>query len=370
MTSPGSTIGIMGGGQLGRMLAMAAAEMGYQTHIFCPNPDAVAAQVANHHTVAEYDNRIALMGFASSVDVISFEFENIPAESLEALAQQCVVHPSPDILSICRNRLREKQFINECGIGTAPFQAVHSAEEIAAAADVMGAPLVIKTTEMGYDGKGQARVNDPQEAKLAWMQLGEPEEAIAEGFVDFESECSVIVARNEAGDIACYPVISNHHENHILSVSELPAKIAPETAEQAERIARTLAEKLSLIGLLGVELFVQRDGSLLVNELAPRPHNSGHITMEACETSQFHQHIRAICGLPLGSTRMVSAAKMQNIIGADIENWQTYLQQPHAHLHLYGKTEARKGRKMGHVTTLASKLPVGKAFMAGVGKAD
>lgn len=368
MISPGSTIGIMGGGQLGRMLAIAAAEMGYETHIFCPNPEAVAAQVANHHTVAEYDNRIALMGFASSVDVISFEFENIPAESLEALAQQSAVHPSPNILSICRNRLREKQFINECGIETAPYRAVRSVEDVEAAAAEIGTPLILKTTEMGYDGKGQARVNDAAEAKLAWLQLGEPEEAIAEGFVDFGSECSVIVARNEAGEVACYPAVSNYHENHILSVSQLPAKITPEMADRAEQMARTLAERLGLVGLLAVELFACTDGRLVVNELAPRPHNSGHITMEACETSQFHQHIRAICGLPLGSTRMIAAAKMQNIIGSDIENWQEYLQQPHAHLHLYGKKEVREGRKMGHVTTLSPKLPAGKVFVAGVGE--
>ncbi len=370
MLAPGSTIGIMGGGQLGRMLATAAAHMGYKTHIFCPGADAPAEQVASHITYAEYDNRLALTAFASSVNVVTFEFENVPDDSLEALAGQVPVHPSPKVLATCRNRLREKEFVSSQGIQTAPYRPVVSFQGLEDAVDQLHAPCILKTTELGYDGKGQARINDPKECKLAWMQLHEPQEAVLEGFVDFESEISVIAARNEAGEVTCFPPITNIHRNHILDISQCPASIGEAVRAKAMSIAEALANALNLVGLLAVEMFVTKEGEVIVNELAPRPHNSGHLTMEACETSQFEQHIRAICGLSLGATDVLCAAEMKNLIGEDANKWAQYASDPRAHLHLYGKHKMREGRKMGHVTTLKHRIGPAQSHLAAIGKKD
>lgn len=345
------TIGIMGGGQLGRMLAMAAAHMGYRVHIFTPEEDSPASQVAADVMVASYSDAAALRAFAQGVDVITFEFENVPHESLELLASLAAVHPSPRVLETCRNRLREKEAINSCGIATAPFAAVRSLADLQAALTRIGTPAVLKTTELGYDGKGQVKIHTVDEAEAAWEAL-KTQEAVLEGWVTFEREISVIVARDAQGNLRCYDPAHNIHKNHILDRSVVPAGIAADVATQAEQIAQSIARKLELVGIMAVELFLQSDGTLIVNELAPRPHNSGHWTMEAAATSQFEQQIRAICGHALGDTRTLCPAEMVNLIGEDVLHLAPYYANPAAHVHLYGKTEARAGRKMGHVTIL------------------
>ncbi len=344
-------IGIMGGGQLGRMLAIAAAYRGVETHIFTPEAGAPASQVSARTTVAPYDDEAALRAFAQDVDIITFEFENVPHQSLELLASITAVHPSPKVLETCRNRLREKDTINSCNIATAPYAAIRSLADLEQAIARIGTPAVLKTSEMGYDGKGQVKIQHPQEAQAAWEAL-HTSEAILEGWVAFEREISVIVARNAQGEIRCYEPAHNIHENHILARSIVPADIDQSITDNACTIARTLAENLNLVGIMAVELFLQADGTLIVNELAPRPHNSGHWTIEAAATSQFEQQIRAICNQPLGDTRTLCGAEMINLIGDDVFDLSQYTDNPHAHIHLYGKSEARQGRKMGHVTII------------------
>lgn len=346
---PGATIGIMGGGQLGRMLVLAAARMGYRTHIFTPEAASPASQIATHTTLAAYDDRVALEQFAKSVDVMTFEFENVPAAAIAPLATLVPVHPKVDILHICRHRIREKEFIASHGIATAPFRAVHSAVELKEAIARIGVPCVLKTCELGYDGKGQVKIESGSDAGTIWQSL-RCAEAVLEGWVPFERELSVIVARSVAGEMACYEPMHNHHSHHILAKTMVPAQVPDIVAEQAQAIAATLAQALGLVGILAVELFLMKDGTLLVNELAPRAHNSGHWTIEAAATSQFEQQIRAICGHRLGATTTLCPSVMLNLIGEDVHNLDAYLNDPHAHLHLYGKAEARKGRKMGHVT--------------------
>lgn len=343
--APGATIGILGGGQLGRMLAMAAARMGYHCHIYSPEADAPAFEVAKYHTHAAYEDATKLKAFADSVDVVTYEFENIPAAPLKAIAQK--IHPSLEILETTQHRLKEKQGINRFGIKTAPFAAVGSQAELAAAIEKIGLPAVLKTCTMGYDGKGQWKIKGQGDTPPLPSIT---EDYILEGFVDFTMEISVIVARSQTGETACYPPVQNTHKNHILYETIVPAPISPELAAKAQAVAITLAQGLELIGLMAVEIFVTKEGEILVNELAPRPHNSGHWTLDACVTSQFEQTIRAICGLPLGSTGRLCDARMLNLIGDDIKDWQTYAKQPNAKLHLYGKKESRPGRKMGHVT--------------------
>lgn len=349
MIPPGSTIGIVGGGQLGRMMSMAAAQLGYHVHVFTPEQHAPASEVSRSTTCAEYTDQRALEAFAHSVQVVTFEFENIPHASLRMLASQVPVHPSPEVLMISQNRLREKMFINGLGIPTAPFAGAESEEELRAAVEKIGIPGVIKTSEMGYDGKGQVMLREASQRAGVWERL-QARELIVEGFVPFVMEISVLAARNARGEIALYPPVQNVHKNHILKETIVPAPIAPEVAERASAIARLLAERSGLIGLLAVEMFVTQAGEVLVNELAPRPHNSGHWSLDAAPCSQFEQAIRAVCNLPLGDTEPCAPARMVNLIGHDVDSWRDYLADPHAHLHLYGKEEVREGRKMGHVT--------------------
>lgn len=352
--NPGSTIGIIGGGQLGRMMAIAAARLGYRIHIFTPETDSPAEQVASEITVAAYDDMEALRRFAESVDVVTYEFENIPHASLSFLENAVQVSPSADILRLSQHRGREKELLNRHGIATAPYRLVRSAAELVMARAAVGVPGILKTAEMGYDGKGQLKINAETDCEAAWQKLG-TREAVYEGFVTFESEISVIVARNEMSGCVAYPPVQNIHINHILDTTIAPAPLDKSIRREAVAIAKRIAEILDLRGLLAVEMFVTREGRVLVNELAPRPHNSGHWTIDACVTSQFEQTIRAICGLPLGSPRRLYNAVMKNLIGKEVNKWYDYLQEPNTKLHLYGKMEVREGRKMGHVTRLGKK---------------
>lgn len=345
---PGSTIGIVGGGQLGRMLARAASRMGYKTHIFTPDKDSPASHVATSTTIGAYQDTTALRAFGQNVDVVTFEFENIPAETLTMLETLVAVRPKPEVLFTTRHRLREKEFIRAQGIKTAPFAPVRTDAELEAAMQTIGAPAVLKTTELGYDGKGQVVIQSAAEAASAWKKLGRTE-CILEGFIEFSAEASIIVARSTHGEMRCYPLVENIHKNHILHKTIAPASFIDQHQEEAVRISKTLAEKLDVVGLLAVELFVTPQG-LLVNELAPRPHNSGHWSMEGAPTAQFEQHIRAICGWALGDTTARSKVEMINLLGDDWKQWEDYAKQAEAHVHLYGKTESRPGRKMGHVT--------------------
>ncbi|MFN7184836.1 MAG: 5-(carboxyamino)imidazole ribonucleotide synthase [Alphaproteobacteria bacterium] len=345
---PGSTIGIVGGGQLGRMLARAASRMGYKTHIYTPEKDSPASHVSTMTTIGAYQDASALRAFAQSVDVITFEFENIPAETLEMLDAITVVRPKPSVLFTTRHRNREKEFIRAQGIATAPFAPVRNDAELIEAIKTIGTPSVLKTCELGYDGKGQVVIQTALEAAKAWSTLGKTE-CILEGFIDFEAEASIIVARSTSGEARCFPLVQNIHRDHILHRTIAPAPFIDHNQDEAVRIAKKLAQALDIVGLLAVELFVTRSG-LLVNELAPRPHNSGHWTMEGAPTSQFEQHIRAICGWALGDTTARSQCEMINLLGDEWKLWQDYARQSEAHVHLYGKTESRPGRKMGHVT--------------------
>jgi 5-(carboxyamino)imidazole ribonucleotide synthase len=344
---PGSTIGILGSGQLGRMLAMAAAEMGYHCHIYSPEMDAPAYEAAKTFTVSSYTNPESLERFAQKVDVITYEFENVDTTALATIPSVHKIRPGIHVLQTAQHRLREKEAVNKLGIKTAPYVAVNSQEELNKAFAKFAPEAVLKTTTMGYDGKGQWKVKDNK------TLLPHDGEFILEAFIPFEIEISVIVARSENGDIACYPPVQNTHKNHILHETIAPAPISPELSAKAEAMAKTIAEGLGLVGLMAVEMFVTSGGEILVNELAPRPHNSGHCTMDACITSQFEQTIRAICGLPLGSVERLCDARMLNLIGDDVNDWQKYAAMPNAKLHLYGKKESRPGRKMGHVTFLS-----------------
>jgi 5-(carboxyamino)imidazole ribonucleotide synthase len=349
MIAPGATIGILGGGQLGRMTAIAAARLGYKTHILCPEAESPAGLVTPFVTQAEYDDAAALARFADSVDVITFEFENIPAESADLLAGRRPVRPGSEVLRIAQDRLREKDFLRSIDVATAPYQEVTSAAALRRAVRDRGQHAVLKTVRLGYDGKGQVMIGPDTDLGEAWSAMG-AEVGILEGFVDFLCEISVIVARTPSGASAAYPPVENQHANHILDTTIVPARIGPEVAMRAEAIARHVAERLDLVGLLAVEMFVTQSNEVLVNEIAPRPHNSGHWSIDACQTSQFEQFVRAICGLPLGSTERHSDAVMKNLIGDDVEKWREWIADPNAKLHLYGKTESRPGRKMGHVT--------------------
>jgi 5-(carboxyamino)imidazole ribonucleotide synthase len=351
MLPPGSTIGILGGGQLGRMTAIAAARLGYRTHIFANETDAPAAQVSAAVTVAPYSDPAAVARFAASVDVATCEFENVPAAALRRVAAKRPVLPRPDILEIVQDRLYEKNFLRSIGVATADFREVVDPDALAAATRDLGRPAVLKTVRLGYDGKGQVMIGADMSAQEAWHRMGAAH-GILESFIDFRCEISVVVARGRDGALAAYPPVENRHVNHILDTTIAPARIAPETAAQATGIARHIADRLDLVGVLAVEMFVTRSDAILVNELAARPHNSGHWTIDACATSQFEQLVRAICGLPLGSTEHYCDAVMTNLIGRDVAKWRAALDDPHAKLHLYGKNRVRAGRKMGHITRL------------------
>ncbi|MEO5373947.1 MAG: 5-(carboxyamino)imidazole ribonucleotide synthase [Alphaproteobacteria bacterium] len=348
---PGSTIGIFGGGQLGRMTALAAARLGYRCHIFCPEPDSPASQVAAATTVAAYDDRDSLRAFAAAVDVITFEFENIPLDSARLVADLAPVRPAWTVLEVGQDRLLEKAFFNGIGLATAPWRRVDGPESLAQAIAIIGTPAILKTTRLGYDGKGQVRVDATTDPAAAWRSMG-TDVGVLEGFIDFAREISVIIARGVDGRTAAFVPVENRHVHHILDTTIAPAPMSPEVAAAALDAAERSAAALGLVGLLAIEMFVGRDGALLINEMAPRPHNSGHWTIDACLTDQFEQFVRAVCGLPLGSPERHSDAEMKNLLGDDIARWPDLLAEPAARLHLYGKAEARPGRKMGHVTRL------------------
>lgn len=356
---PGSTIGIIGGGQLGRMTALAAARLGYRCHVFCPEADCPASQTSATTTVAPYQDRDALARFAAMVDVVTFEFENIPADSVRVLSERVPVRPGWQVLETAQDRVVEKSFFNRIGIETAPWRPVTDVADLERGVAELGRPCVLKTARFGYDGKGQVTIDAATDLAEAWTRMaGAP--AILEGFIAFEKEASVIVARTPKGEARCFEIVENRHRHHILDQTIAPAGVSPELARSAATIALKTAENLELTGLLAVELFVTADGRLLANEMAPRPHNSGHWTMDACATDQFEQLVRAVCGLPLGSTERHLDAVMTNLIGDDINQWMHILMEPNAHLHLYGKKEARAGRKMGHVTRVTSRKDIGR----------
>ena len=348
---PNSTIGIVGGGQLGRMIALAAARLGYLSHVFTDQADSSAAQVSHKVTVAGYDDRRALEAFAAICDVITIEFENLPVEGLRDIAPLRPVHPSPDVLAICQDRLMEKQFLSKHNIPLAPYAAVSSAADLKQARADIGEASVLKTRCLGYDGKGQRRLSPDDDSFSIWTSMN-ARDAVLEGWVAFEREISVITARNAKGEIASYVPVENRHENHILAKTIAPAPIGEQQANKALSLAKTIAESLDLVGILAVEMFQLDDGCLLVNELAPRPHNSGHWTIDACMVSQFDQTVRAITGLPLGSPDRFADAVMDNLLGDSVNEWATLINKPNSRLHLYGKTPVREGRKHGHVTTL------------------
>ncbi|MBV2144756.1 5-(carboxyamino)imidazole ribonucleotide synthase [Falsochrobactrum sp. TDYN1] len=358
---PGSTIGIIGGGQLGRMLAMAAARLGYRTVILEPQPDCPAAQAANRQIVAAYDDPAALDELAAACDVITYEFENVPVKAADRLAETATVLPPPAALEISQDRFTEKQFLNESGIKTAPWHLVDDEESLIAALGALNERGILKTRRLGYDGKGQVRLTslDETQARDA-LEAINLAPAILEGFVAFEREVSVIAARDRSGNVAIFDIAENVHKDGILATSTVPASISAQTAETARKAAEKLLHALDYVGVLGLEFFVLEDGTLLANEFAPRVHNSGHWTEAACAISQFEQHIRAVAGLPLGNTDRHSDCVMENLISTDVEKVPAILSQPNAVLHLYGKSEARPGRKMGHVTHIAPRAPLAK----------
>jgi 5-(carboxyamino)imidazole ribonucleotide synthase len=352
--APGGVVGILGGGQLGRMTAMAAARLGYRVHTFCPDRNAPASHVSWHNTVAAYDNKSALKAFAESVDVVTFEFENIPSATTEYLAALKPTRPKPNVLYLTQERLREKRFLASINVPTTKFLDVARLEALESAVKALGRPAILKSAEFGYDGKGQVRIDGDMDLFEAWVKMG-GEVGILEAYVDFVREISVIVARSPDGSTAIYQPVENQHKNHILDVTMVPARISEAVAGRAEAIARHIATEIGLVGVLAIEMFVTHNDEVLVNELAPRPHNSGHWTIDGCVTSQFEQFVRAVCGLPLGSTERHSDAVMKNLIGDDVNGWRELLNDPTVKLHLYGKEEARPGRKMGHYTRLTPK---------------
>jgi 5-(carboxyamino)imidazole ribonucleotide synthase len=346
---PGSTIGIVGGGQLGRMLAMAAARLGYRCHVYAPDEAPPAAEVAAAFTRGAWEDEAALADFGRSVDVATYEFENIAAAPLAALAAQAPLHPPAAALAVAQDRLSEKEFVAHLGGAPAPFRAVDDREGLDSALAALGVPAVLKTRRFGYDGKGQARITRPSEADEAWAAVrGAP--SILEAFIAFESEFSILLCRGRDGEVVTWPAPRNTHEGGVLRRSQAPAEGLGSQAAEAEALARGAAEALDYVGVLALEYFATPDGPVF-NEMAPRVHNSGHWTVEGAVTSQFENHVRAICGLPLGATGLTGArVEMENLIGGGADGWEAILADPAAHLHLYGKGEARPGRKMGHVT--------------------
>lgn len=352
---PGKTIGILGGGQLGRMFAIAARRMGYRVHAFDPTQDCPTGQVADHETNAQYDDLDAALSFAKAVDVVTFEFENVPAETLSTIEQVVPVHPSPFVLDTCRHRQREKDFLSKRGFPVASYRTVKSVEELRDAVAALGTPCILKTADYGYDGKGQVRIEADDDLDTAWKTMGRPV-GVVEGFVTFDKEISVIVGRNNASGTITFPIAENAHSHHILDVTIAPANVSEKVAREAAVLAIEVAEALKLIGVLAVEMFLVGE-KIIINELAPRPHNSGHFSFDACVTSQFEQQLRAVCGLPLGETMLMRPAAMANLLG-DVwqggePNWVAALHDERVKLHLYGKQDAKPGRKMGHLTAMA-----------------
>jgi 5-(carboxyamino)imidazole ribonucleotide synthase len=352
---PGATIGVLGSGQLGRMFAIAARRMGYRVHTFSPDQDTPTGQIADVEVQASYDDLDAVSNFARRVSVVTFEFENVPTETADAAARCAPVRPSGAILHTTQQRIREKAFLRSAGLPTTPYREVRSLADLEQAVSELGCPAVLKTAAFGYDGKGQVKVDAPDRAAEAWAAIGR-EEAVLEAFIDFDREISVVAARGADGQFVHYSPAENQHSRHILDLSIAPARMAPEVAREAVEMTRCVLEKLGVVGVLCVEFFVTRDGKLLINELAPRPHNSGHLTVDACVTSQFEQQLRAVCGLPLGSTAMHRPAAMANLLGdlwaSGEPDWPAACAFPDVKLHLYGKLAPRPGRKMGHLTAL------------------
>jgi 5-(carboxyamino)imidazole ribonucleotide synthase len=352
---PGATIGVLGSGQLGRMFAIAARRMGYRVHTYSPDLDTPTGQIADLEVVAPYDDLDSVASFARRVSVVTFEFENVPAPTAQAAASCAPVRPSGSILHTTQQRIREKVFLKNAGLPMTPYREVHTLDDLELAVAELGLPAVLKTAAFGYDGKGQFLIRSRDQLSEAWNAIG-CELAVLEAFIDFEREISVVAARGEDGQFVHYGAIENQHSRHILDISIAPARVLAGVANEAVEIARCVLERLGVVGVLCVEFFVTRDGKLLINELAPRPHNSGHLTVDACVTSQFEQQLRAVCGLPLGSTAMHRPAAMANLLGDQWSkgepDWRAACSYPDVKLHLYGKLEPRPGRKMGHLTAL------------------
>ena len=377
MIAPGATLGILGGGQLARMTALAARRMGYRVHVFeHPAADACAAPVCEEVFRAHFDDVNALARFAAGVDVVTLEFENIPADALRTVSQRVPVRPGPEVLEICQHREREKRFLEQHGFPRAPFRVVSSLAELREAVAELGLPAVLKSAAGGYDGKGQAKIDPGTDLDGTWetWAAGVPgARGVLEGWVDFSAELSVICARNGHGEIRSFPAFENEHTRHILDVTIFPGRFPPGVVQQATALAEAVTEALGVEGLLAVELFLTRQGEVLVNELAPRPHNSGHVTFDAGLTGQFEQHVRAVCDLPLGDPAPLCPAVMVNLLG-DLwsddgliaPDWSPILREPTAKLHLYGKRQARPGRKMGHFTVLGTDVEDTLAIARGV----
>ncbi len=365
---PGSTIGILGSGQLGRMLALAARSLGYRVHVYSPEPDAPAAAVSDKELVGAYEDLEAIRSFARGVSVVTFEFENVPSEATSAAAEHAPVRPDGSVLHITQNRLREKGFLQSHGFPVTPFRAVGRLDDLKKAAESLGLPGVMKTADFGYDGKGQWKLTRPEELEPAWHSLSGAA-GIYERYVPFAKELSVVGARGTNGHCATFPVFENTHSRHILDFTVAPARVDPKVEREAQELARDILDQLDVVGVLTVELFLTADDRILINELAPRVHNSGHLTLDASLTSQFEQQVRAVCGLPLGSTELTSPAAMANLLGDLWDNgephWLAALEDPRVKLHLYGKRHARAGRKMGHLTATGSSIEEAMDRVAG-----
>jgi 5-(carboxyamino)imidazole ribonucleotide synthase len=358
---PGSTIGILGGGQLGRMSALAAAALGYRCHVYAPEPDSPGMLVAAVRTVAPYEDAAALAAFAAAVDVVTFEFENVPAATLDVLAPLVPCRPGVEALRIGQDRVLEKRFFDSAGLPVGPWREVTSRAELDAAVAALGLPAVLKTTRLGYDGRGQAVLRRPSDLDPAWARLA-PRPLILEAFIPFERELSAIAARGADGRLVTFEATENRHAHHILDLSIAPAPVAPATAEAARAHVARLAESLGLVGVLALEMFLLPDGRLLANEMAPRPHNSGHWTTDACLFGQFAMHVRAVAGLPLPDPGRHHDAVMKNLVGPEsYGSWPELAAQPDVALHLYGKSEARPGRKLGHATRLLASGTVARS---------
>lgn len=357
MILPGATLGVLGGGQLGRMFTSAALTMGYEVIVLDPDPQSPAGHIASKHIAADYTDAEALNALAHRCAAVTTEFENVPAAALETLARRCIVRPDAKAVAIAQDRILEKTFLHDHGFATAPFAIVRSAADVRAALGNVGLPAILKVARLGYDGKGQVRIDNADNALRAWDAV-KHEPCILEQLLPLDTEVSIVLARGADGAIACWPVGENKHRNGILDVTLVPARISTSVARDAETLAQQIAIKLDYAGVMAVEFFVSH-GILRVNEIAPRPHNSGHFTLDACVTSQFEQQVRALCGLPLGETRLLSPVAMGNLLGdlwreGRAPSWSSLLAQANVKLHLYGKRQARPGRKMGHFNVLAA----------------
>ncbi len=368
MLLPGSTLGMLGGGQLGRLFAMSARSLGYKVIVVEPDPTSPAGQVADEHIVAAYDDDNALEQLGKACDVITTEFENIPADVLRKLSDSCLVYPPADALEKAQDRIVEKEFILSCGLLPVPYSVITTKSDIAKAIEQVTFPAILKTARFGYDGKGQKTINSAEDVEAAFMETNQVD-CVLEQRIDLDCEISVILGRNESGESQCFPVAENIHQDGILYQTLVPARVEDNIANSAQAAAIRMADKLDYVGVMAVEFFVTQKGELLINEMAPRTHNSGHYTVDACVTSQFEQQVRMVCDLPFGDTKLLSPVVMTNLLG-DVWGGNNKEKQPHwenvfksaaSKLHLYGKLEARTGRKMGHYCTLSNKLENAKA---------